>query len=143
MDNCEGRATWPAKPWSIAILDNDSVYFTAVSRVLTARGWPIVKITIEPDSTATLVKQIRAQKPDILVIGEWNYTQLGTPVIQQLLDEQLHGSILVVSDGNHPCDGEMILKEVQQYKSLIDCTTAAFDSFLRAASANLATTCPQ
>lgn len=143
MEECCGQIAQRDKLWSVAILDNNSVYFTAVDRVLTALGWPIVRITIESGSIAAVIEQVREYDPELIMVGSWHCSKPDSPLVRQLLNESLRGSLLVVHDGDDPSDGRVLGERIRCHDSLIECTTAALDSFLRTAGVNSAVVCIQ
>lgn len=135
MHECCGRVIQPDEPWTVAILDDNSVYFAAIGRVMVALGWPIDRIAIEPGTIAALIEWLRQDNPRLILIGSWLGNRAISPLIERLLCAELPGSLLVVHDGNDLGGNRMLVEAIKGHKPLINCTTAALDSFLRVAGA--------
>ncbi len=118
------------KSWSVAIIDDNSVYFNAVGSVLATLGWPVTTLALALERTAPLIRKVRAHDPELIMIGAWQCSAAGLAVMRQLLAARLRSSLLVVHDGGHPCGGPSLAERIDRHEGLIACTATELDTFL-------------
>ncbi len=129
---------------SVVILDNGSIFFCAVGRLLQREGWSISFLTVNPLRIVPTLAQVQSIGPELILVHFGLYARIYPSLAQTLLAEACAGPLLVVHNEDDLTSGGTLSRRTRDDKATIMCTTRELDAFLlgQLRGANAATSVP-
>ena len=116
---------------TVVILDDASIYFGAVGRVLRTLDHMVVCVPFDPALVPMLRDRIPGQSHPLFLVGAWHCSSCLTAVLSALTETHPNASVLVVDDGAIAATSPPLGERIATASSPIACSTAELDRYLQ------------
>lgn len=116
---------WPTQLRSIAILDAESIYFTAIHEALHACGFSSFLLPLDEVSLASTLQRLRTIDPDAVLIGSWLDARIAEAAMLRVAPRW---PLIVVALNKSPLAGRgMLAARISRGDSPILCSARDLD----------------